>query len=87
MTVAQIARAARTLRELDPENIETLRNLDGRERDAESPFASTDVEVLFGAGCVSQRIGSPPLGGSPTVAYSVNATGTLVLRLLATYRQ
>jgi hypothetical protein len=83
MTMAQIARAARTLRELDPRDIEALRSLNTGERHADSD--TSDVETLLAAGCVWPRTHSPVLGGEPTTSYSRTQNGELVLQLLRTY--
>ena len=82
MTVAEAARAERTLRELDPADVAALRGvgrMSGRDMDRDGPVGGV-LAVLVGAGCVQERTG---WGGG--VLYSVTRTGNLVLRLLASY--
>jgi hypothetical protein len=82
MTIPEAARAERTLRELDPSDLATLRGVGrmaGRDFEREGPLRDA-LAVLLGAGCVHERSG---WGGG--VMYSITRTGNLVLRLLATY--
>ena len=82
LTVAEAARAERTLRELNPADVMALRGLGrmaGRDADRDGPVAAA-LAVLVGAGCVQERTG---WGGG--VLYNITRTGSLVLRLLASY--
>jgi len=83
MTIAQAARCERVIRELDPEDVVALRHVNGwREFRADARFEH--LELLIAAGCVVEIPGDNA-GGEQTVKHSVTKTGTLVMRLLATY--
>jgi hypothetical protein len=80
MTIAELSRAERTIRELDPKDVDALRNLMQSDRDGNLRFATEDVDVLLAAGCVSAKWGAGSI-----VRYSVTTSGDRVLRLLRSY--
>jgi hypothetical protein len=86
MTIAQAARAERTLRELDPADIALLRGIGTPplEVDPESSPSDDAMAVLLASGCVLRDRRRGSFGGD-RVLYTRTSIGDLVLKMLRAY--
>jgi hypothetical protein len=77
LTIAQTARAERTIRELDPEDITALRHVGPT---GQAPPKGMSIDAILAAGCVRDLWGA---GG--IASYTLTGTGSLVLAMLRSY--
>lgn len=83
MSVAEASRCERVIRELDPEDIFSLRRVNTW-REVQADSARDHLDALFASGCIADLPGDVP---GETVRRRRTRTGDLVVQITATYER